>query len=68
MPKFVQDDLSLSDAQRQQVADLQKELDAKLDLILTANQRKKYKELKENQGRNSPGGRGFGGRGEPPSE
>jgi hypothetical protein len=66
MPNFVQDELGLSDAQRKQLADLQKETDNKLDMILTAEQRQKYKEMKENPGRNGPGGRGFGGRGGPP--
>ena len=66
MPRFVQDELKLSDAQKQQLADLQKALDAKLDTILTDDQKKQYKEMKENSGRGGPGGpNGRGGPGGP---
>ena len=68
MSKFVQDELSLSDTQKQQVADLQKELDAKLDSILNEDQKKKYSEMKENPGRGGPNGRRPGGRGGPPPQ
>jgi uncharacterized membrane protein YgcG len=60
MPPFVQDELKLSDAQKQQLADLQKDVDAKLDTILNDDQKKQYKEMKENPG---PGGRGGPGGG-----
>ena len=50
-----QDQLKLSDDQKKQVADLQKETDEKIDKILTEEQRKQYKELRER----GPGG-GFG--------
>jgi hypothetical protein len=63
MPRFVQEELTLSESQRQQVADLQKELDTKLDSILTDEQRRKYKDMKENPGRGGPNGRGPGDRG-----
>jgi hypothetical protein len=65
MPQFVQDDLKLSDDQKKQVAELQKEIDAKLDKILTDEQKKQYKAMKENPGRGGPGGRGPGGPGGP---
>jgi hypothetical protein len=68
MPRFIQDELKLSDAQKQQVADLQKEVEAKLDTILTDEQRKRYKEMKDNPGRGGPNGRGPGGRGGPPQD
>ena len=66
MPRFIQDELKLSDAQKQQVADLQKELDVKVDKILTDDQKKQYQEMKDNPGRGGPNGRGPGGRGGPP--
>jgi hypothetical protein len=65
MPQFVQDDLKLSDDQKKQVAELQKEIDAKLDKTLTDEQKKQYKAMKENPGRGGPGGRGPGGPGGP---
>lgn len=71
LPRFIQDELKLSDAQKQQVMDLQKEIDAKLDNILTDEQKKQFKEMKENAGRGGPNGRGPGGpggRGGPPPE
>src|SRR5262249_1746577 len=36
---FIQDTLNLTDAQRKQLADLQKDVDARLEKILTAEQR-----------------------------
>lgn len=45
LPPFMQDQLNLTDAQRKQVADLQKEVDAKLDTILTAEQRTQMREM-----------------------
>ncbi|HEY3963820.1 MAG TPA: EF-hand domain-containing protein [Planctomycetaceae bacterium] len=65
MPNFVQDELGLSETQKKEVAELQKELDAKLNKILTDDQKKKYQEMKENPGRGGPNGRGPGGRGGP---
>jgi EF hand len=58
MPEFVQDNLKLTNDQKKQLADLQKELDAKLDKILTDDQKKQYKEMKDNPGRGGPGGPG----------
>jgi hypothetical protein len=66
MPEFVQDNLKLTDDQKKQIADLQKELDAKPDKILTDDQRKQYKDMKDNPGRGGRGGRGPGGGGRGP--
>lgn len=59
MPVFIQDRLKLSDDQKKQVADLQKEVDAKIDKLLTDDQKAEFKKLKE-QGPGGPGG-GFPG-------
>lgn len=60
MPVFVQDQLKLTDEQKKQLEALQKDIDAKLDKLLTDEQRKQLKEMKERGGR--PGGPGgFGG-------
>jgi hypothetical protein len=61
LPDFVQEHLKLTDAQKKQFEALQKEVDAKLEKLLTEEQKKVYKELKER----GPGGPfGF----PPPSE
>ena len=60
MPTFVQEQLKLTDAQKKDLEALQKDLDAKLEKMLTEEQRKTLKEMKERR----PGG-GFGGRGGP---
>jgi hypothetical protein len=64
LPAFLQTQLKLTDEQKKQVADLQKEVDAKLGKILTADQMKTLKEMRERGGRfGTPGGRpGEGGR------
>ena len=54
LPRFVQDFLDLSDAQRKQIDDLQKEVDARLEKILTAEQRQQLRDLRER----GPGGFG----------
>ena len=59
LPPIVQERLNLTDAQKKQLEAMQKELDAKLDKLLTEEQRKQLKEMKER----GPGGRGPGGRG-----
>ncbi len=51
---FMQDILKLSDDQRKQVADLQKEVDGKLDRILTADQKTQIREMSKGFG--PPGG------------
>ena len=45
MPTFVQEKLHLTDDQKKQVADLQKDVDAKLDKILTAEQKQQMKSM-----------------------
>lgn len=57
LPPFVQDQLNLSDKQRRQVADLQKEVDTKLATILTDEQRAQLREMS---------GPGFGDKKGPP--
>src|SRR5579884_168921 len=72
LPAFLQDTLRLTDEQQKQVADLQKEVDAKLDKILTADQKKQLREMRaRGPGRfGPPGGPGRfgppGGFGGPP--
>jgi hypothetical protein len=60
LPPFLRDRLELTAEQKKQLDALQKEVDAKLDKILTAAQKKQLKEMREGFG---PGGRGPGGRG-----
>ena len=59
LPAPIQDVLKLSDDQKKQVADLQKEVDARLEKILTADQRQQLREMRE---------RGPGGFGPPPGD
>jgi hypothetical protein len=61
MPTFMQERLNLTDAQKRKVEALQKEVDTRLDKILTGDQQKQLKALRES----GPGGRGFGGPGGP---
>ena len=63
LPDFMQDELKLTDAQKKQLATLQKEITAKLNKILTDEQQKQLKEM----GERSPGGPG-GGPGGPGGE
>jgi len=60
LPAGLQDELKLTDDQKKQVADLQKDVDAKLAKILTVDQKKQMKDIAES----GPGG-GRGGRGGP---
>jgi hypothetical protein len=64
LPGFIQERLNLTAAQTKQVAELQKEVDAKLAKILSAEQNDQLKEMQER----GPGGGppGFGGPGGPP--
>jgi hypothetical protein len=62
---FFQDALNLTDAQRKQLADLQKDVDAKLDKILTAEQKTQLKEMSTQKGFGPPGG---DKKGPPPGE
>jgi Spy/CpxP family protein refolding chaperone len=66
MPVFLQDQLKLTDAQKKDVEALQKDVDAKLEKLLTEEQRKTLKELKERgPGAGFPGGPGGGFPGRP---
>jgi Spy/CpxP family protein refolding chaperone len=59
LPGFLQDSLKLTAEQKKQVADLQKDVDAKLAQILTADQRKQLAQMKRRgPGRFGPGGFG----------
>ena len=62
MPDFLQQILGLSAAQKKDLATLQKDVDAKLEKLLTPEQREKLKEMTE-RGPGGPGGPGggFGG-------
>jgi Spy/CpxP family protein refolding chaperone len=64
LPPFLQDMLRLSDAQKKQVDELQKDVDGKLAKILTDEQKKQLQEMRQGfgrGGRGGPGGRGPGG-------
>jgi poly(3-hydroxybutyrate) depolymerase len=54
----VQDSLKLTDEQKKEIAELQKEVDGKMLSILTEGQNKQLKELKDNPGRGLGGGQG----------
>jgi EF hand domain-containing protein len=75
MPARLQETLKLTDDQKKAIAELQKEVDAKLDKILTADQKKQLKEMRNRRGpgpggpgggRGPGGGPGGGGPGDPP--
>jgi len=67
LPTAVQERLKLSDEQKKQVAELQKEVEGKLDKILTDDQRAQLKQLKE-RGPGGPPGRPGGPGGPPPKK
>ncbi len=59
----LQDALKMTDDQKKQIADLQKEVDTKLEKLLTPEQMVQFKAMRE-RGPGGPGGRGgFGGGG-----
>jgi hypothetical protein len=62
IPPFVQDELKLTDAQRRELQELQREVDQRLSKILTAEQ---LQQLRQPRGRGpgGPGGPGGGGPG-----
>jgi Spy/CpxP family protein refolding chaperone len=63
LPPFAQETLKLTDEQKKQLADLQKDVDAKLAKILTDEQKKQLQEMRP-MGPGGPGGgpgRGSGG-------
>lgn len=72
LPVMVQDRLGLSAEQKTEMQALQKDVDAKMAKILTADQQKQLKELQNDfgppggRGRGGPGRGGPGGRGGPP--
>ena len=59
MPDFLAEQIKLSDDQKKKFTDLQKELDGKIEKILTDEQKKMMKEMKE-RGPGGPGGPGGG--------
>ncbi len=68
LPPFVRDQLTLTDRQFKQIAELENDVRGKLQSILTAGQLRQLRDLIERGpgGRGRPGGRGPGARGEPP--
>jgi Arylsulfotransferase (ASST) len=54
LPSFVRDMLSLSPEQRRKLGDVQKDVDGKLDKLLTADQKKKLKESRPMFGPGAP--------------
>jgi Spy/CpxP family protein refolding chaperone len=63
LPPNLQDTLKLTDEQKKQVEELQKETEAKLQKILTEEQNKQLKDLQSGPRRGGLGGRGPGGPG-----
>ena len=68
LPRMLQERLRLSPEQRSDLEALQKEVDAKLDKILSAEQKTQLKQMRDRgpggfgpRGPGGPGGRGFGG-------
>jgi Spy/CpxP family protein refolding chaperone len=62
----LQERLKLTDDQKKQVEELQKDVDGKLGKILTDEQNKQLKEMRDNAGRGGPGGRRPGDGNPPP--
>ena len=62
LPSFIQDRLDLTDAQKKQIEELQKDVDAKMAKILTDSQKKQLEEMRPM----GPGGPGGGPPGPPP--
>lgn len=60
LPEFVQDRLNLTAEQKKQLAEFQKEADARLAKILTKEQKEQLAEMRQ-RGPGGPGGRGRGG-------
>jgi hypothetical protein len=66
VPPFVQEQLNLTEDQKKQIEQLEKDTKAKLDSILTADQKQKLKDMREKMrggGGRGPGGGGQGGQG-----
>jgi hypothetical protein len=68
LPAFIQDELNLTEAQRRDLQELQKDVDARLAKILTAEQQQQLQQLRSRgPGSGGPGGPGGpGGFGPPP--
>ncbi len=58
VPAFLQAMLRLNDEQKKQLDELQKDVEGKLDKILTDEQKKQLKDIRANPGRGGPGGFG----------
>ncbi|HTU18227.1 MAG TPA: PQQ-binding-like beta-propeller repeat protein, partial [Gemmataceae bacterium] len=58
IPAFLQQMLNLTEDQKKQLDELQKDVDGNIAKILTDEQKKQLKELRENPGRRGPGGFG----------
>src|SRR5262249_29067031 len=54
LPDFLQDELEMTETQRKALADLQKDVDAKLGKILTDKQKKQLEELRERGPKGGP--------------
>jgi spore coat protein H len=73
LPSVLQDALGLTEAQKKQLADVQKDVNAKLDKILNAEQKRQLKQMREAaqggmfRGPGGPGGPGGGPGGPPPN-
>jgi Spy/CpxP family protein refolding chaperone len=66
LSSFLQDQLKLTDDQKKQLTDLQKDVDSKLDKILSDDQKKQLKDMQQRgPGGFPPGGPGRPGRGRP---
>jgi hypothetical protein len=57
LPPFLQDELQLTEAQRRDLQDLQKDVDARLSKILTSDQQQQLRQMQSR----GPGGPGAGG-------
>ncbi|MBN9122223.1 MAG: hypothetical protein J0I06_24300 [Planctomycetes bacterium] len=68
LPPFVQEQLGLTAAQKKDLDALQKDVDAKIEKLLTDQQRKLFKEMKERGPGRGPGGPGGPGGNPPPKK
>lgn len=66
LPPFLQERLKLTAEQKKQLDELQKEIDSKLGKILTEEQKRQLKEMRDAFGRGGPGGPPGRGPGGPP--
>lgn len=64
LPPFLQDELQLTEAQRRELQELQKDVDSRLSKILTSDQQQQLRQM-QSRGPGGPGGPGggFGGPG-----